>query len=377
MKGNSNSMPIKNIYQKYLEKYRTSKEFRIIIITCASVFIFGFLLGYIFTEAEKTEMIEAIQKEQENIGQTKNIPNIADEVIPSIVLVRNRVKIKDGENVEMKDKGIGSGIIYKDDGYIITNQHVVNKASEVIVTLSDGSEYKGEIVGEDKRSDLAVIKIPGSAFRDVKIGDSDRLKVGERVIAIGNPVGEVFNSTVTDGIISGLNRTIMMNNRRMTLIQTSAAINPGNSGGALVNEKGEVIGINSAKLTGEEIEGMGFAIPINDALPIIDELIEYGYIKRPWLGLGLGETTDELVERYKIPKGIYIGKIDEIGPGSKSGLIEGDIILEIDNKRVESLSVMSSVIDKYNPGDEIKIKVFRRGNYKYINLVLEEAPPNR
>lgn len=348
----------------------------IILVVCISGFVFGFFMGYLMTESEKMEMAQIEEVASEKLKSTKNIENeskkndidivkIAEEVSPSVVVVKNKIYIGKGDNKILKDRGMGSGIIYTDDGYVITNQHVVRKASIVTVVLEDGSEHECKVIGEDPRSDLAVIKIEGENLHHGKFGDSSRLKVGESVVAIGSPLGEEFSGTVTSGIVSSTERNLDLGNRNAKLIQTDTAINPGNSGGALVNSKGEIIGINSLKISSSQVEGMAFAIPIDTARPIVNELIENGFIKRPWLGLGLANSRK--------PEGIYVGGIMKDGPGDNGKLHKGDIIIEIDGIRVENISQLSKKVETYSPNALVELTILRDNKDIKVSITLGET----
>ncbi len=306
---------------------------------------------------------------------TNPVAKVADEVLPSIVMIKNKVNVNRGFQIQQVDKGTGSGIIYRKDGYIITNQHVIDGATELIITLHDGTEYKGKVLGQDTKTDLAVVKVEATNLPAAKIGDSDQIMVGELAVAIGNPAGEEFSGTVTAGIISALNRSLNIGEKKMKLIQTDAAINPGNSGGALVNQNSEVIGINSIKLSSPEIEGMGFAIPINDALPIINELIQNGYVKRPWMGVGISTITELISKQYNLPVGIYIGQVYYNSPAEKAGLKPNDVITKIDEIKVETVEDLSNVIEGYKAGDTIRVTIYRDGQYRDIDITLEVMPP--
>lgn len=356
------------IYHKYIK----GNTQNIILVICISGFIFGFFVGYLFIEGDRLNN-EALQtsseqniKENTKKTNTENIEtDVADKVIPSIVVVKNKVYVKKGGEKLLIDKGSGSGIVYKKNGYIITNQHVVKNADCISVRLHNGEEYDAKVIGEDSKTDLAVIKIEARNLTVGKFGDSDDIKVGQKAIAIGSPVGEEFSGTVTSGIISAVDRSIDMKNKRLKLIQTDAAINPGSSGGALLNSTGEIIGINSLKIANSQVEGMGFAIPINSSLIIADELLKIGYIKRPWLGLGLANSQE--------PQGVYVGDIAENGPADKSNIIRGDTIIKVNNNRVRNMVELSTIIEKYKPNEKIKITVYRNKEEQEIDFILGET----
>ena len=278
--------------------------------------------------------------------------------------------------------GEGSGIIISKDGYIMTNYHVVygadpkqGTASRTIleVFLPDGREAKAVFKGGDEKTDLAVIKIDLEDLPTAELGDSSKLEVGELAVAIGNPLGMEFAGSVTVGVISALNRTIEINDRTLNLIQTDAAINQGNSGGALLNSQGQVIGINSAKIAASGVEGLGFAIPINDAWPIVDQLIRYGYVRgRPYIGISGREISSVYASYYGISKGIYVIDIVEGSGADKAGIKRGDIIVAIAGKDVESIRDLDKIKEAYKPGDTVHVTIDRSGRRMSLSLTFDE-----
>lgn len=308
-----------------------------------------------------------------NSGEISPVIAIAQKVTPSVV----GVKVYSTYNYwgrQMNAQGSGSGIIYSEDGYIITNYHVIENATSVTVTLSDGTEYEAQIVGSDSTSDLAVLKVNANNLPAAELGDSDKLQIGELVVAIGNPLG--YENTVTDGIVSGLNRQLTDYTDAMTLIQTNAAINSGNSGGALVNSKGEVVGINSAKLVASNAEGMGFALSINEVKPIVEELMNQGHVSRPYLGVSINsqyQVDEATAEKYEIPMGIQIAEVVKGGPAEKAGLQAGDIIYKVDDTLIQSFEDLSDIIDNCQVGDELRILANRNGQKITANVVLTEG----
>lgn len=269
----------------------------------------------------------------------------------------------------------GSGVIYSEDGYIITNYHVIEQAvnssnSAVKVTLANKEEYEATIVGADETTDLALLKIEAEGLTPAKFADSDKINVGEYAIAIGNPLGKEFAGSVTVGYISAVNRTITADGRTYNVIQTDAAINPGNSGGALVNSKGEVVGINTVKISDESVEGLGFAIPSNYALKIIEELKENGKIVRPYIGIYGIDLDKTLASRNNLVEGVYIYKISANSPAQELGLQRGDVIVEFDGQKVLTINEINTIKNEKNIGDKVKIKVYRDGDYKEGVLTL-------
>lgn len=270
----------------------------------------------------------------------------------------------------------GSGIIYSEDGYIITNYHVIEDAvnsssAAVKITLSDETECQAEIVGTDEVTDLALLKIePEEKLTPATFGDSSNIQVGELAVAIGNPLGQEFAGSVTVGYISALNRDITTDGRTYNVIQTDAAINPGNSGGALVNSKGEVIGINTIKISDDSVEGLGFAIPSNDALKIIEELKVTGKIIRPYVGIYGIDLDEATATRNRLVEGIYVYQVQDGSPAQEAGLQNGDIIVEFDGQEVKTTQELNDIKNNKEIGDSVHIKVYRAGEYKEGDLVL-------
>jgi len=303
------------------------------------------------------------------------VVEIAEQVGPTVVGVSNRGRVQDffGRS-SVQERGSGSGVIIDARGYIVTNYHVIEEASEIIVSLADGRKIEAELVGSDPRTDLAVLKVNAKDLPVAVLGDSSKIKTGELVVAIGNPLGIEFARSVTVGVVSATDRTLTIGDRQFSLIQTDAAINPGNSGGALVNSKGHVIGINSAKLVISGVEGMGFAIPISDAKPIIDELISKGYVSRPYLGIA-GTVVDEITAKQMgVPEGIVVRQLVAAGPAHKAGLKEMDIITGVDGQTVKDFNDLTNILEKHKPGDQIKVAIDREGEKLEIPLILGEMP---
>jgi len=318
------------------------------------------------------------------------IPEIAKKVGPAVVGVVNKVTYNNmqrygiygflpeeyyGGEDQTVESGSGSGVIISEDGYVVTNYHVIEGASEIYVITNTGEEYKATLKGSDSRTDLAVLKIEGT-FPYATLGSSSELEVGELAVAIGNPLGQEFAGTVTDGIISALNRSITVDNKQLTLLQTNAAINPGNSGGPLVNQYGEVIGINTAKISSDQLEGLGFAIPIDEAKPIIDDLLQSGYVRgRPVIGVGGRNITEQMAKAYDMKVGIYVSSMSPNSPAYMSGVQIGDIIVEAGGKKVETVDELNELKNKHTVGDRFDLKVWRSGAYKTITIILGEEMP--
>ena len=313
-------------------------------------------------------------------GETSPITAIAEANMPTVVSIVNTstTTYSDflfGRNYTQESTASGSGVIISADGYIVTNYHVIENANKLTVTLYDGRVFDAQIIGGDEATDLAVIKIEANDLAYATLGDSDELRVGDLVVAIGNPLdAQAFAWTVTDGIVSGLGRTIETDGQSFTLIQTNAAINAGNSGGALLNSNGELIGINSMKLTGESVEGMGFAIPINDAKPIIDQLISQGYVSRPYLGISGYDINESLlsVVSLKRDNGILITQLTKDGPAENAGVQVGDIIYAVDGENIASFDELSDIISAHQVGETLAFNINRNGNEITLNITLGE-----
>ena len=266
----------------------------------------------------------------------------------------------------------GSGIILTENGYIITNSHVISGCDSINVTLDGGESYTAFIVGDDSYSDIAVLKIDASGLTPAVLGDSDLVEVGQPAIAIGNPTGQL-QGTTTFGIISGVNRNVMVNNTVMNLLQTDAAINSGNSGGPLLNQHGQVVGINSAKVSISGYEGLGFSIPINTARPIAEELVRNGSVSgRPTLGVSCSKLSAMASNFYGLPEGLYLSAVDTGCGGHRAGLQAGDVITHINGVRIKTLSEGYAQRNLCKAGDTIQITIYRRGISQTINVSLSD-----
>ena len=313
------------------------------------------------------------------ISEARNTPAVraAKAVGPAVVGITNKAVARDWFNNQVQvEQGVGSGVIFRSDGYIVTNNHVVAGAKEIIVSVSDGRSLKGRIVGADELTDIAVVKINATDLPAAAFGNSDDLVVGEPAIAIGNPMGLEFQGSVTSGVISALNRTLDIGERRLKLIQTDAAISPGNSGGALVNADGLVIGINSAKVAANGVEGMGFAIPINAVREVVDQLMASGHVVRPYLGVGVFDKETAARQGYQlnIDAGVYVQNVSLNGPCGKAGLQRGDVILEVGGTAVNTVADLRAAVAEHKVGDTVTVKYQRNGNTASVDVALEEMP---
>jgi serine protease Do len=329
---------------------------------------------------EVTQQQEQMKQAEEKMSAARNtaIVQAAKKVGPAVVGITNKALVRDYFNrTQMVEKGSGSGVIYSKDGLIATNNHVVEGAQEIVVSLSDGTTYNGKVLGRDPTTDLAVVKIDAKEPLTVaEFGDSDSLMVGEPAIAIGNPLGMEFRGTVTAGVISALNRSVDVGERRFKLIQTDAAINPGNSGGALVNADGQVIGINSAKIAASGVEGIGFAIPINEAKPILEELAKNGRVARPYLGVSL--IDEDTAKRFGIGLdlrgGLFVAKLFQNGPAYKAGIRPNDIITKFNGKAVKSVADLREALNECKIGQQVPVTVLRGDTETDITVTLTEMP---
>ena len=296
--------------------------------------------------------------EEENTvsaGGKLSTVDIAKKVRPSVVGI-SQYSATD----TFSPSGEGSGIILNSEGYIVTNAHVVDGSVGINVELDNGETYAAKLIGLDKKTDLAVIKIEANNLVAAEFGNSEAMQVGEKVIAIGNPGGSTLAGSVTQGIISAVDRSLKSDGYSNKFLQTDAAINPGNSGGALVNEYGQVVGINSAKIAAVEYEGIGFSIPINEAKPIIDDIIANGYVTgRCKIGLSGNEINEALSQINAIPKGIYIQYIDPTSDLAGKNVTRGDILIGIDGTTIETFDDVSEFLKTKRPGDTVALKIYR------------------
>lgn len=305
-----------------------------------------------------------------------SLSDVASAVTPSVVVVTTEQIVTDnyfwgGQQVL---SGAGSGVILTTDGYIVTNYHVVEGAQQITVTLHDDSTYTATVVGSDQQSDIALLKIDATGLTPAVLGDSDSVQVGEVVIAVGNPMG-TLGGTVTDGIVSALNRDISVEGNKMTLMQTSAAISPGNSGGGLFNTNGELIGIVNAKYSDEDAEGLGFAIPVNTMKTVVQDLLENGYVTgRPALGITVITVGDvQTAMQYGVSSlGVYVNSVDEGSGAEAAGMKAGDRIVSIGTQLVESTDDVTNALKAYNVGDVVEVQVDRGRELITLQVTLGE-----
>ncbi len=327
---------------------------------------------------------------------SKAFADVAEEANPSVVTIMTEKVFKaksfhewtpfeeyfspkNKPKRQYKGHALGSGVIVdEDNGYILTNNHVIDGADEVEVKLMDKRVFSAVIIGKDPKSDLAVLQIEADDLSELKLGDSDKIRVGGWVLAVGSPFSANLSHTVTAGIISALGRSnVISNDHYENFIQTDAAINPGNSGGALLNLTGDLIGINTAIATGgfdRSNRGVGFAIPSNMAKRVMEDLIDKGYVVRSWLGVYIQEVDDKIAKAFDLDKrdGALVNSIVDESPAQKAGIMEGDVIVRFDEKEIRDPSHLKNVVSSTKPGTKSRVKVVREGKEKIIHVTLEE-----
>ncbi|MBR5164163.1 MAG: trypsin-like peptidase domain-containing protein [Ruminococcus sp.] len=389
------------------------------LVSAGSIGIYSEIAG--MRDRNTTSVVEQVNKSAEEVadetdlilqniglinsektsGKVMETEDIVDKLLPSVVGIESKFKVTGmsnnggfffgfgGGNSQPSDytaTATGTGVVITEDGYIVTNAHVIydsenggGKAESVSVILHDDKKCDAEIIGYDTDCDIAVLKIDEKGLTAAEFGDSDSLRLGESVIAIGNPLGFELKDTVTGGMISGLDRNITINDKAMTLIQTDAAINSGNSGGPLINKYGQVIGINSSKMSssysmsGASIEGIGFAIPSNAVSSIVDDIMKYGYVTgKPQLGISCQDVTETISEMYDMPVGVYVIAVSEGSAADKAGLQKGDIITAVDGDEVKSTEELNAKKNKHSAGDEVVLTFVRDGEEEKVTVTLDE-----
>lgn len=341
----------------------------------------GALLAGSFMEAPVVEIDTAGEDATENAdttgfdledatGSQLTVQEITAMALDTVVEIRTESVEMDSWMGQYIMEGAGSGVIIREDGYIITNNHVIEGAGNIVVTTSDDKEYTATVVGTDKETDIAVIRIEANDLTAATMGNSDQLNVGDLAVAIGNPLGEL-GGTVTAGIISSLDRSLTIDGQTMSLMQTDTSINPGNSGGGLFNQDGHLIGIVVAKSSGSDVEGLGFAIPINSASYVAEQLIEYGHVSgKPSTGMSYQDRSKQTFG-FSQDTGVYIAEV--VGDNaSEAGFQPGDLVLSVDGQEIDSFDTLTAVISSHSPGDTVTYVVYRDGTELEINLVLEE-----
>lgn len=342
-------------------------------------------------------------KTEDSYSAEMSTEDIVDKLLPSVVGIESTFTVTTNNNSgyffgfggfdntpsSSSATATGTGVVITENGYIVTNAHVIydseyggGEADSISVILSDETSYDAEIIGYDQDCDLAVLKINAEGLTAAEFGDSDSLRLGESVIAIGNPLGFELMDTVTGGMISGLNRNITINDKAMTLIQTDAAINSGNSGGPLINKYGQVIGINSSKMSstyssGASIEGIGFAIPSNEVSSIVDDIMKYGYVTgKPQLGISCQDVTETIAQMYNMPVGVYVTAVSDGSAADKAGLQSGDVITAVDGREISTSEELNAQKNLHSAGDEIELTFVRNGSEHTVKVTLDEAVQN-
>ncbi len=365
------------------EKKRGMNGISIICIIIVVALLSSIITYKLLDMNSKEETANNSSSQNSNVTkyEIQNIENpviaVAKECSSSIVGITVETLSQNVFGMLQNSKGSGSGIIYTEDGYIITNFHVIedaiNSQTAVITVITlDEKEYPATIVGADEVTDLAVIKIEdGVNLKAASFGDSSLVEVGQLAVAIGNPLGQTLAGSVTVGYISAVNRNITSGSNTYNLLQTDAAINSGNSGGALLDSQGKVIGINSIKAYSTGVEGLGFAIPINDALPIIEKLIKDGKIVRPYIGISGFTLSEEMAEKYDLMPGVYVQQVLDKTPAASAGIKQGDVITKIDGIEITTFEKLNEYKNTKDVGDKIEVTVYRNKKEEKIKLVLE------
>lgn len=407
---NYNAQPANNYYREsYKKNQKKSDAWKYILVSVISSIIGGAILTVMLLGVAPLVQPELKRffgvngqsgsgNSQSQVGELKRVEivqtaesavtSVAEKVGPSVVGIRTTYQNTNDLFGVQQDGGEGSGIIISTDGYILTNHHVIERAVndktrkvqagakiEVYLPNKIDKPYVAEVKGYDSKTDLAVLKINEQNLNAIEFGDSNNLKIGEPAIAIGNPGGLEYMGSVTQGVISGLNRTVQLDaGRKIKLVQTDAAINPGNSGGALVNLKGQLIGVNTVKMVATGFEGLGFAIPVNDAKKIADELIKNTYISKPYLGISVDQRyTEEIAKENNMPMGVYVASVEILGAAEKAGIQAGDVITKFDGKAVKSYADLEDEKNKHKAGDTVSIEVYREGKTKTVQVKLGET----
>lgn len=330
---------------------------------------------------EEKEDLQEKNRTQEIVPEAEQyylaIVNAVEHATPSVVGISNYGVVFDlwGRS-SLQERATGSGVIIGSDGYIVTNYHVIDNARELVVTLGSGEELPATIIGADPPTDLAVIKVDKKDLPAVELADSNKLRVGEPAIAIGNPLGLDFQQSVTVGVVSARERSITIQEQKFTFIQTDAAINDGNSGGALVNINGKVVGINTAKIKIPGVEGMGFAIPSNTVRQITADLINKGKVIRPWIGVYISTLTPLEAQRLdlSVDYGVLVTDVAAGGPAFKAGIKANDVIIALEGNKVTGSSELQQALYQYNVGQKIKLTVMRDKEELNIEVALEALP---
>ncbi len=369
---------------------RRSGAFKAFVFALIGAIVGSLLTAYYMPTIMEKNIIQVPSGDQRQIviepsGEDITVVSaVAQKATPTVVGVTTVTIQRDMFfGIPRRGEGVGSGFIVHPDGYILTNDHVVNsgQAEKITVLFNDGTEKDAKVLWNNSTLDMAVLKVDAKNLPVADLGDSDKLMVGELAIAIGNPLGLDFQRSVTSGIISGLHRSIQLSQSEVMedLIQTDASINPGNSGGPLLNSKGEVIGMNTAKISSNVAEGLGFAIPINQAKPILEQIIEEGKFTMVYLGIR-GIDVQAVRRQHGIElaveDGVYVFEAGNNTPVGKAGLRAGDIITALNDKKINGMSQLTRELYKYRPGDTIKVTYYRGKTQNTVDVKLEARPAN-
>ena len=354
-----------NFGEEYIQKKTMLYVSLILVVSSAALGVGGGMLGasYMSDKSNKQNETSSGSNSYVQTDDKLSVVNVANIATDSVVEISTETVKTNQLMKQYISSGAGSGVIVSEDGYIITNVHVVSGANKITVTLNNKNTYEAKVVGKSSSLDIAMIKIDANGLKAASLGNSSSLKLGEEVVAIGNPLGQL-GGTVTNGIISSLSRNITINGETMNLLQTNALINPGNSGGGIFNSKGEVVGIVVAKSSGSGVEGIGFAIPIDNVKPFIKEIKENGYIKgsiKTEISL-VDIASEQVANMYNVKgTGVLVTKVPQNTNASKAGFKENDFILSVDSESIQTVSEFESAIKKHTAGDTVKVTV-RRGS---------------
>ena len=362
------------------KKEKSKSNIALVVIVALIGGVLGGAITSLITggNSRVNDVVNAITNKYEITETDSPVVAIAAKVSSSVVGIKVTYSYEIFRGFSTETEGEGSGIIYSEDGYIVTNYHVIeeaidDKSAKVEVALEGSEEWiEATIVGHDEITDLAVLKIEKTGLQAAEFGTSNDLKVGDIAVAIGNPLGQEFAGTVTSGVVSALNRSVTTDGRTYKLIQTDAAINTGNSGGALANSKGQVIGINTVKIVATGVEGIGFAIPSDEAVPIIKELIKNKKISRPSIGIGGIDVTEAVSKAYNLHVGVYVSEVLAESPAEKAGFKAGDIIIKAEGKEIKTMDELNTIKYKYKVGDTFKVTVLRDSKEVELSVVLGE-----
>ena len=381
---NDESKGLKSTFPKKTSHFNKGLTKNILIVALVIVLggASGFGGAYLYgktnrTSSSQTVIYETAENVSANTGTSSEttVEEVVSKVADSVVEIATESVTTSSYLGKYVTSGAGSGVIVTANGYIVTNYHVIEDAKKITVTTTDGTQYEATVVGSDSDTDLAILKIEVTGLTSAVLGNSSNLLTGQSVIVIGNPLGSLGGS-VTTGIISALSREITISGNTMTLLQTNAAVNPGNSGGGLFDLNGNLVGIVNAKSSGEDVEGIGFAIPIDTAKTVIEDLINQGYVSgRFKLGVSLTDvTTQQQAYQYNVSElGVYVSSVDTDSNASKGGIKSGDRIVSIDGEEVSSASEVSTIIKSHTAGDKITIIVSRNSSQRTLTITLEES----